>query len=603
MVWPNQAFLKDVIKPHQRVVLFGRAEYWGSRGLQLTAPEFEVLPDDAEGEPLHTGRIVPIYERTGVVTPNMHRRLVHDVLALLTAPLDELLPPALVARERWPDRRTALRQAHFPDPGTDLEALNAFGVAAQRRLIFEDFFVYQTGLALRRRQNAAVRKPHVATVDDALRSRARAVLPFKLTAGQRTALRDIVADLQRPWPMQRLLQGDVGSGKTVVAFMAALVAMENGFQAALMAPTEILAEQHLRTLEGWLFGTRFRVGLLTGRVGDAARRRLMAEVAAGEVHLVVGTHALVQDDVGFRALVPGGDRRAAPLRRPAARHAGGEGAAPRRPADDGDADSTDAGAHRLRRHGRHDDARPAAGAPANPHRRAAVDPSRRGLPADARGGGRRPSGLCHLSDHRDVGEDRPEGRHRNGGAPGRRRVSRSRRRAAARPAQGRAEGHGHAPLRGRRGPRAGEHDRRRGRRRRAQRHRDGRRARRAVRPGPAAPAARPHRPRRARLDVRAALRHAVERRGQGAAVGDGRVRGRVPARGTGPGAARAGRRLRHPAVGDAAAAGRRPGARCRSARAGPSRSAGPGRRRRRAAGAGRARRAHLAGRLRPGAGG
>jgi len=302
VVWPNQAFLKDVVKPHQRIVLFGRAEYWGSRGLQLTAPEFEVLGDDSETEPLHTGRIVPIYERTGSVTPNMHRRLVHDVLALLTAPPPELLPPTVVARERWPDRRTALRQAHFPDPESDVAALNAFAAPAQRRLIFEDFFVYQTGLALRRRQNTSVVKPHVVRVDDALRDRARAVLPFKLTAGQRAALRDIVADLQRPWPMQRLLQGDVGSGKTVVAFMAALVAMENGFQAALMAPTEILAEQHARTLEGWLFGTRFRVGLLTGRMGDAARRRLRAEVAAGDVQLLVGTHALVQDDVAFHAL-------------------------------------------------------------------------------------------------------------------------------------------------------------------------------------------------------------------------------------------------------------------------------------------------------------
>ena len=302
VVWPNQAFLKDVLKPHQRVVLFGRAEYWGSRGLQLTAPEFEVLTDDAEGEPLHTGRIVPIYERTGVVTPNRHRRLVHDVLDLLTAPLAELLPAALVARERWPDRRTALRQTHFPDPESDVEALNTFSVPAQRRLIFEDFFVYQTGLALRRRQNTAVRKPHVVAVDDTVRNRARAVLPFKLTEGQRTALRDIVADLQRPWPMQRLLQGDVGSGKTVVAFIAALVAMENGFQVALMAPTEILAEQHVRTLEGWLFGTGFRVGLLTGRIGEAARRRLLADIAAGDVRLVVGTHALVQDSVGFRAL-------------------------------------------------------------------------------------------------------------------------------------------------------------------------------------------------------------------------------------------------------------------------------------------------------------
>jgi ATP-dependent DNA helicase RecG len=302
VVWPNQAFLKDVLKPHQRVVLFGRAEYWGSRGLQLTAPEFEVLGEDSASEPLHTGRIVPIYERTGVVTPNMHRRLVHDVLGLLAAPLPELLPEAVVARERWPDRRTALRQAHFPDPEHDVEALNAFRAPAQQRLIFEDFFVYQTGLALRRRQNAAVRKPHVVAVDDTVRSRARAVLPFKLTDGQRTALRDIVADMQRPWPMQRLLQGDVGSGKTVVAFIAAMVAMENGFQVAIMAPTEILAEQHVRTLEGWLFGTGFRVGLLTGRIGDAARRRLMAEVAAGDVRLVVGTHALVQDSVGFRAL-------------------------------------------------------------------------------------------------------------------------------------------------------------------------------------------------------------------------------------------------------------------------------------------------------------
>jgi ATP-dependent DNA helicase RecG len=302
VVWPNQGFLKDVVKPHQRVVLFGRAEYWGSRGLQLTAPEFEVLTEDQEGEPLHTGRIVPIYERTGIVTPNMHRRLVHDLLGLLTTALVELLPPPLVARERWPDRRTALRQTHFPDPGSDVETLNAFGSPAQRRLIFEDFFVYQTGLALRRRQNASVQKPHVVRVTETVRSRARAVLPFKLTDGQRTALRDIVTDLQRPWPMQRLLQGDVGSGKTVVAFIAALVAMENGFQAAVMAPTEILAEQHLRTLEGWLFGTGFRIGLLTGRVGDAARRRLLAEIAAGEVQLIVGTHALVQEEVTFRAL-------------------------------------------------------------------------------------------------------------------------------------------------------------------------------------------------------------------------------------------------------------------------------------------------------------
>ncbi len=302
VVWPNQKYLKDTLKPHMRLVLYGRAEYWGSRGLQLTSPEFEVLQDERDGEPLHTGRIVPIYERTGSVTPNMHRTLVFHALELLVEPLPELLPQAVLARERWPDRRTALRQVHFPDPDTDVEALNLCATPAQRRVIFEDFFVYQTGLALRRRQNAAVRKPHVIRIDDGLRDRARQVLPFKLTAGQRDAVRDIVADLQRSWPMQRLLQGDVGSGKTLVAFMAAVVTMENGYQVALMAPTELLAEQHARTLQQWLFGTPFRVALLTGRNTDAARRRLAAEVASGEVQFVVGTHALVQEGVTYKAL-------------------------------------------------------------------------------------------------------------------------------------------------------------------------------------------------------------------------------------------------------------------------------------------------------------
>ena len=302
VVWPNQKFLKDVLKPHLKVVLFGRTEYWGSRGLQLTAPEYEVLQDDGEGEPLHTGRIVPIYEKTGSVTPNMHRTLVHRALALLDAPLPDIVPPEMAARHGWPDRRTAFRQSHFPDPDTSVEALNVAATAAQRRIIFEDFFVYQTGLALRRRENAAVKKPHVVRVDDTLRQRVRDVLPFKLTAGQRESVREIVTDMQRGWPMQRLLQGDVGSGKTVVAFLAAMVAMENGFQVAMMAPTELLAEQHLHTFQKWLFGTRFRVGLLVGKQGDAARRRLCEEIAAGEVSLVIGTHALVQDSVNFRAL-------------------------------------------------------------------------------------------------------------------------------------------------------------------------------------------------------------------------------------------------------------------------------------------------------------
>ena len=302
-VWPNQPFLKDVIRPHSHVVLYGKAEYWGSRGMQLTDPEFEIVKDGATPDGgIHTGRIVPVYERTGSVTTNMQRKLVWDVLQQLPREMFDPVPADIRAREAWPSRHDALHAAHFPAAGTPVEALNAFRTPPQQRLIFEDFFVFQTGLALRRQHNAEVRKALVSTVDDRIRQAARAILPFKLTEGQRQALAEIVADLQKPWPMQRLLQGDVGAGKTIVAVLAALVAMENGYQVAFMAPTEILAEQHLITLTRWLGATRHRVALLSGKITAAERRTLLPSIARGDTHLVVGTHALVQEHVTFRAL-------------------------------------------------------------------------------------------------------------------------------------------------------------------------------------------------------------------------------------------------------------------------------------------------------------
>jgi ATP-dependent DNA helicase RecG len=313
-VWPNQAFLKDVIRPHSQIVLFGKVEYWGSRGMQITDPEFEIIRvpdrlqrderggagDEASG--IHTGRIVPIYERTGNVTTNMQRRLVWDALQRMPHEMFDPVPADIRAREHWPGRAAALQRSHFPDSDTPIEAVNSFQTDAQRRMIFEDFFVYQTGLALRRQQNAEVRKALVSAVDDRVRQAARAILPFKLTAGQRQALADIVADMQKPWPMQRLLQGDVGAGKTIVAVLASIVAMENGFQVAFMAPTEILAEQHFVTLTRWLASTRHRVALLSGRITPAERRTLFPSIERGDTRLVVGTHALVQDQVKFRAL-------------------------------------------------------------------------------------------------------------------------------------------------------------------------------------------------------------------------------------------------------------------------------------------------------------
>jgi ATP-dependent DNA helicase RecG len=309
-VWPNQAFLKDVIRAQQRIVLFGKVEIWGSRGLQITDPEFEIVtdrfPDPGSQIPeeaqLHTGRIVPVYERTGMVTTNMQRRYVWQALEQVPREGFDPVPDDILKREGWPARLDALRQAHFPSSETSIDQLNTFMTPAQRRLVFEDFFVFQTGLALRRQENAQVRKRLVSTVDDRIRQRARDVLPFKLTSGQRDALAEIVADMQKTWPMQRLLQGDVGAGKTIVAVLAAVVAMENGFQVAVMAPTEILAEQHYRTIVRLLDGKPYRVALLSGRVTGATRRDLLPAIERGEINLVVGTQALVQAHVKFKSL-------------------------------------------------------------------------------------------------------------------------------------------------------------------------------------------------------------------------------------------------------------------------------------------------------------
>ena len=303
-VFPNQAFLRDVFHRGQQIVLYGLVEY--RNGLQLTNPEYEILradPDGDEGdETIHTGRIVPVYEKAGSVTPRMQRTLLHRLIGDLPPVIPDPLPAAVRTRRTLPDRRQAIIDTHFPPAGTDVRALNTFSTTAQQRLIFEEFFLFQAGLVLRKRRHAMDRKTRPVVVDDRIRDAARRVLPFKLTAGQREALREIVTDMQRPEPMNRLLQGDVGAGKTIVALLAALVAMENGLQVAFMAPTEILAEQHFITIRRLLEASRFRIALVTGSTPAKRRREIQAELAGGSIHLAVGTHALVEDPVGFREL-------------------------------------------------------------------------------------------------------------------------------------------------------------------------------------------------------------------------------------------------------------------------------------------------------------
>jgi ATP-dependent DNA helicase RecG len=297
--WMNQAFLADVLTAHATVVIFGDVRL-DSTGVHFLNPEFELVGDDPAA--LSMGRIVPFYERTGTVTPNMQRRMVRQVLDGLPADVPDLLPEDLRARRALLNRRAALEAAHFPAGDEQVEDLNAFRSPAQRRLIFEEFFLYQLGHAWHRHTAGVEAKAHRVQVDDRIRRSAAAVLPFALTPGQRTAIKEIVDDLQQPAPMHRLLQGDVGAGKTIVALLAAVVAMENGLQVAFLAPTEILAKQHYATLAKRLASTRFRVDLLTGSTPGTERHTILANLVRGSTHLVVGTHALVQDQVAFHQL-------------------------------------------------------------------------------------------------------------------------------------------------------------------------------------------------------------------------------------------------------------------------------------------------------------
>jgi len=295
----NQAFLQDVLKPHLPVVIFGDVKL-DSTGLHFMNPEYELMSEDLES--LRTARIVPFYEKTGVVTPNMQRRIVRQALEQLPATVPDLLPPDIRTRLGLVPRRVAIEEVHFPPNEARLDELNAFRTPAQRRMIFEEFFLFQVGHAWRRHATSMELKPYVPRVDDRIRASAAKILPFRLTPGQKQALKDIVEDMLRPQPMHRLLQGDVGAGKTIVALLAAIVAMENGLQVAFMAPTEILAAQHVGNIARLLSQSRFRVDILTGSTPGLKRHTLHAHIERGTTNLIVGTHALVQESIVFHKL-------------------------------------------------------------------------------------------------------------------------------------------------------------------------------------------------------------------------------------------------------------------------------------------------------------
>ena len=308
-VWFNAPYLNGKFLAGQTVAVYGKVEPSRSTSnLKMIQPQFEILPDasaDAETQMLEVGRITPVYESLGGsrLASRWQRKVIFNLLESMRGAVPDCLPQSMLQRLDFPDRETALREVHFPPEGTPVAELQSFSTPAHRRLIFEEFFYLELGLELKRRRMKE-RKGIAFATNDKVREAIREVLPFHPTAAQKRALGEIVADMRAPSPMRRLLQGDVGSGKTIVAFQAMLVAMENGYQAALMAPTEILATQHFLAARKLLerSSRKPRVVLLTGSLDEDRKRTNRGLINRGDANLIIGTHALIEEKVEFDRL-------------------------------------------------------------------------------------------------------------------------------------------------------------------------------------------------------------------------------------------------------------------------------------------------------------
>ncbi len=307
-LWFHGTYLQDKFKPGQLIALYGKVEQDSRSGeLQIIQPQFEMLgdagsdgADDKAATSLEVGRIVPIYESAGQgrVTARWFRRVIRTALDDLTPDLPETIPTAVRERLALLSPREALWKVHWPEAGESLADLQSSRTPAHIRLIFEELFFIELGLELKRRQQKT--QTGIAfRLDDGVRQAIKKILPFHPTAAQKRVLKEIAGDMQKPYPMRRLLQGDVGSGKTIIGFQAAIIAIENGCQVALMAPTEILAQQHYFSARRILENAGYRIVLLTGSLEADRKREIRRHIAQGDAQLVIGTHALLEEKVEF----------------------------------------------------------------------------------------------------------------------------------------------------------------------------------------------------------------------------------------------------------------------------------------------------------------
>ena len=313
-LWFHGAYLKDKFKPGQLVALYGKVETPNNegRGLQIIQPQFEILSDpDDEGDtkdPAHSleiGRIVPIYETAshGKLTSRWFRRVIRGALESLAADAmgPDPIPAAIRDRLRLMEKSKSFWETHWPDAEVSIDDLQAQRTPAHLRLIFEELFFLELGLELKRRRLRA--QPGIPfALNDRVRESIKKILPFRPTESQKKVLGEIAGAMAQPTPMRRLLQGDVGSGKTIIALQAAIIAIENGYQVALMAPTEILATQHFISARRILEPAGYRIALLTGSLEQDRKRDTRRHIARGDVQLVIGTHALIEEKVEFEKL-------------------------------------------------------------------------------------------------------------------------------------------------------------------------------------------------------------------------------------------------------------------------------------------------------------
>ncbi len=305
--WFNGRYLYDrkVFREGMRVIFYGKPEPdpYGHGNLQFLNPQFEILGDEKDSgvTSIEMGRIVPVYEAMGVLGTRPLRRLIFSALESADISQGDPLPDSVRQKLSFPPRKKALQEFHFPDSNENVETLNAFRSAAQRRMIFEELFLLEVGLSLKRR--SVKRKTGISfETPDSVREAIKKILPFHPTAAQKRVLKEIVDDMRDPFPMNRLLQGDVGSGKTIVALQAIVIAIENHFQAVLMAPTEILAVQHYLYAKRVLAPLGYSVGLLTSGLKRTEKLELLRALARGEIQLLVGTHAVIERNIEFKRL-------------------------------------------------------------------------------------------------------------------------------------------------------------------------------------------------------------------------------------------------------------------------------------------------------------